>query len=382
MIGMHRKYSQLLKTNLIRSAPREMGLDSKTSADVLSFLHDEKTLHQLRGLSMDAKTSARKLAATAHLAYQRSKSLEKVRVLIQRVIDEEALNQKINLSGSESVNHDEDIRFLENLMLLEAESEIKQHGNIEEYLKKYPSEILKKLEVILRDAAKSLEVQKRAVSLLRMFPRQETADLLMCSSDSVKSHALRFVMIQALNHIHLQEPKIKIDVAWMRRQVGIEADLLREFAKTRLFFDIPESCPLEESNELCVILEAVREESLERLFGCLSLVYPPDMIQLIFSRIQQGDASDKLRSHAVELLNHILKKNVRSLLHHVFDHDEQRVDEHEMSEIIHKFRASRDRWLMFLAQTIVEEKKFAAVGAFPEPLESEDWLNLVREGNA
>ena len=123
---------------------------------------------------------------------------------------------------------------------------------------------------------------------------------------------------------------------------------------------------------LGITLKAVQDESLERIFSFLDLLYPHDMIQIIYDRIAGHDANDPLRAHAVELLNNTLDRDILTLVRRILeDRPPRRIEESEIADILKRFSQSEDRWFAMTGYFIVSEleldKQWPELAAISDP---------------
>lgn len=352
---MKASYSKLLREKLVHRGKFERAVVSRKATDVLTLLHHEKDFQSLESFMHHRSSSVRKLAATALLTYaQSARDLESARRIVQRMTQEEAFEQSHQYKKAAELI-EKDIEFLESIMNSETVEEILvRKGSSRVELSKHADRILLKLGDVLHDPEKGLEPKRYALQILELIPRQETADLLLHSLDGVEDYALRFVIAKALNRIHDKNPGIKINRFLVKREIAKEVRSHQDIQKLHQFYgDYPEKQPRE---YLGVAFQALIDESVERIFNYVELLYPYEMVQTIYENITGHHGDPVLRAHAMELLNNTLEPDLILLVRKVLENGSKAsVKESEALAIIKKFVHSPDRWFSLTGRFLIEE---------------------------
>mgnify|MGYP001565457486 CR=1 FL=1 len=111
-----------------------------------------------------------------------------------------------------------------------------------------------------------------------------------------------------------------------------------------------------EEDYLLATLEAIREESLERVFRLLALLYDDDLIHLIHDRLIDADSDRHVRANALELLENVLEPGLARTLGALLDGNQWcDVQKKDFEEVIQEFLASQDRWLAVSAVFLIVE---------------------------
>jgi AAA family ATP:ADP antiporter len=353
---MKKGYSKLLRSNLRDRYQYEKATTVHRASDVLSFLYDEKTFAEIKTLMNHRSSFARKAAAAAYHAYSRGgKDLEAVRRLVEPVIRHE-MSDKLHghASLSETEQQNRDIRYFEDLLFLGAEKKIQKGESVTSYLRHYPKEAIVNLGQILADSRKGLDVKRRAVKILEWIPRQETVDLILSRLGNIQDHALRFVMIKALNRLHDQVPKPGMNRLLIKNEIVREVGIHEKIQKLRFFYEHQKEKSAEEY--LAVTLKAVQDESLERIFRLLDLLYPHEIIEIIYHRIADHADEDPLRPHAIELLTNTLEPDLLILVQPVLEERAfGRLKDKEIMEILKSFMDSEDKWFSLIGHFLIAE---------------------------
>ncbi|MBN1689365.1 MAG: hypothetical protein JW893_09700 [Candidatus Omnitrophica bacterium] len=341
---MKKGYSKLLKERLVKKGKFDQAVKAQRATDVLSILHDEKGFHDIKAFMNHRSSYARKLAAAAYLAYAKaSKDVGPARIFINQMIQQEAFDQVEEAVNQEGL-FERDICFLQELLQGEVKEKVPNDATFRDYLDRHSESVLLKLGTILRDPDLGLAIKRRAVRLTEMIPKQESVDLLLHTLASAQEHAFRFVMIKALNRLQTQDKTLRMNRFLIKSEISREAKIHDKIQKIRYFYHQQPSVTGSE-DYLEVALKAILEESLERIFYYLNLLYPEEGILVIFERIQEYAEDDPVRAHAVELLSNTVETDLHIIIHKILDGRKLlKVKERDIIEILKNFAGSQDRW--------------------------------------
>jgi len=191
-------------------------------------------------------------------------------------------------------------------------------------------------ELILNPTAPIAE-RRQAITRLCGLDGQDTIDLLTHAL-AVQEAELRYRLIRGIERKRQRNPQLKIN----RR--AIERCLLRELEHYRrgsmiVSLYMAETCRTT-SDESLILLQAVVDETLDRVFHLLALIYRTPDLYLILSQLREGD--ETLRSDAVELLDNLLDGALRGRVVKVVEEGvleragtEERSDSHTRREGLH-----------------------------------------------
>jgi len=352
---MKKGYSQLLRDHLLRKRVDDTSYESKRATDVLSFLHDEKTFHEIQVFMNHRSSTVRKLAATAYLAYhQSSKDLNSARRLLTQLAQDEAFEKGFEKEHSNGLS-EQDLVFLSNLMDLGPENKIKNAREAEVYLSRGSESLLMKLAGVLREPNPRLEAKRRAVRILELIPRQESVDLLLHTLSGAQDHAYRFVMAKALDRLHDKNPSLTLNRFLIKNEIARDARIHGDIQKLRHF------CTHDRRKEngedyLDIALKAILDESRERIFCYLDLLYPHDAIEEIYKHIANRTEKEPIRAQAAELLTNTIEPNILMLIQKVIEEPQTlRVLEQDAAQILKSFLRSQDRWFSLTALFLLSE---------------------------
>jgi len=235
---------------------------------------------------------------------------------------------------------------------------------------------MKHIKLVLTDSKKEMSLKREAGRFLVHRADQAAADLIWEILPEGHDHSIRFLLMRTLLRIRYRNSAIRLDRNLIKKEIFREVELYLGIKKLHAYYLRVVQEKREEFLE--VALNAVAQESLERLFLCLSLLYPSEEIQIIYERILEHPHSDPIRSHAVELLQNILGPEFSGLTHEIFeDPDPPESTEKEAISILAELWNSKDRWLSLTARFLVEELglaenypqfHFSGVGGYDEAL--------------
>ena len=370
VMKMRKGYSEQLRNRLVEKRKEEKDFQVRRATDVLSFLHDEKAFHEIRSFMEHPSTYARKIAATACLTYAESQdSLESTRRVVRRMVEEEAFDDEEKESLDKGLNS-KDILFLEKLVLSETEEKAPDIRSLQQDVQKGSEELLMKLAGVLRDSETTLFDKRRTVRILSLIPKQESVDILLHHLASSRNHALRFVIVTALDRLHAEGPWFRMNRFLIKHEIARETKIHQKLQKLLAFYRKQKQGRkgADEQGSLEVALKSMLDESLERIFRYLDLLYPHEIIEDIYDRIANYPDTDPVRNHAIELLSNTLEPGVLMMLHRIMDSKVPEPKDPEVSNSLKEFASSEDRWFSLISLFIISElnlsKRWPSLAAF------------------
>lgn len=352
---MKHAYSNLLREYLLDHSRYDKAVEAYDAVDMRTFMHSEKDFEKITQFMSHRSTYARKLAAAAHHAYESSsRDLEATRKIIDRLVTREAFAPGQPASSLEEVEKS-DAEFLKSLFLTDAQPALSA-GNLQDHIAQAPEQILARVGEALQNPAIGAELKRQAIRILGYMARQDTGDLLMKSLGRTEDHALRFVMIKALNRLLKKNPKIHINRVLIKNEIVREADIHRQITKIRAFHAGQTKRPASESS-LDISLNAIMDESVERVFQCLHLLYPGELPASLHEEITSR-SREPARGHALELLSNTLDPDILVLVQGILDTPAHpRVRDTEIREILKQFQESRYAWFALMAHFVISDLK-------------------------
>lgn len=305
---MMQGYFRLLREHVALRSRHEKIMKTHHATEVLSFLHDEKGMSQVLTYMNVRSSITRKLAAAAYLAYDPSlKNLESVRIRVGELISEEGLE------GSED-----------------------------------------------KDA------QRQTVKNMEKKGTQEAMDVLQNILLRGQDHALRFMLLQSAGRMKQAQPELKMNRALLQQEAQRELKIYEQIQTVTAFYQ-KKGVKRQSKLYLQTALQAMADESLERLFHILYLLYPKEEITAIFELLIQREVPEQTRAHALELLTAIVappllflvQKTLESKRHSSFTSEEIR-------EALGYLASSQDKWFAMFSRYIIHEMNL-----------QEDWPELA-----
>ena len=356
---MKSAYLQLLRERLWNETQKGKEPISKPrrAAEVLSFLYDEKSVEELRSFLTEESTVARKIAATACLVYHRAgKDLQTTRRLVNEMIRWEALEAA---PDSESAQKDssEEKQFLDELLLRQVEKEVEGQPQISS--KDQTRALLGRLRSLLEDSKRGMALKRTACEFLEHQATQEAADMLLEILSKTHEHVFRFLLIQTLLRIRDRNPSLRWNRALIKKEIFKEGEL---YIRVRQLHDFSRRKAGEKKPEfLEAALNAISEESLERLFNCLGMIFPGEAMPIIYERLLEHPQPDAIRSHAIELLHNLVGTEFYGLVEKFFNvRNLESTSEEEIVSILDEMLRSPDRWLSLVARFLVMETELGS----------------------
>lgn len=351
--AMRRRYSELLREHVLSKGKFEEAIRTANATDVLGFLHSEKNFEEVKHFMNGGSSYARKLSATAYLAYARSsRDVAFAHRFIRQLVEQEAVYHEQEIRSTDGKPNEQDFRMLKGLL-----GAGKDDAELETRLRSGDSTVIMKLGAVLQEPDKELEAKRRSVRILESIPRQESVDLLLHTLAATRDHAFRFVMIRALEHLYRKNPKLEINRFLIKSEIAREAAIHERIQKIHHFYRT-ERPSVPEDDYLETTLRAVSDESIERVFLYLSILYPREMMTTIHDRIMKTRHGGAGRVHARELLANTLDPDLALVVQRVLDETaEPRYREKEIEDILKRFSRSHDRWFSLIGYCLIGELK-------------------------
>ncbi len=159
----------------------------------------------------------------------------------------------------------------------------------------------------LLNAEDEVEICHYYIRLLGSYGNQEAIyaleDYLQQAPEVMKGkilHALQKLLSQHPNlkqNRELHQKLLYVEMKQFYQWWQIQDTLKQEFSNAEVLSDALDEC---------------MEQSIERCFGVLGLLYPPRQIQLIYHQFKHGDS--RMRSNAIELLDNLLSNETKRCL--------------------------------------------------------------------
>ena len=98
---------------------------------------------------------------------------------------------------------------------------------------------------------------------------------------------------------------------------------------------------------LLATLQSLGEESLERIFRMLALIYESDMIHVVYDRLTDFEQDADIKANALELLDNVLEAELFRAVAPLFDEGQSRgaLEDFHRSVLLEDFLKGQDRWL-------------------------------------
>ncbi|MBI4116089.1 MAG: hypothetical protein HY447_05930 [Candidatus Omnitrophica bacterium] len=347
-------YLYLLRDHLSKGKADEEIPKPRRATEVLSFLYDEKSFGELRSFFTQQSSMTRKMAAAACLAYHRAgKDLEAARKLVNDMIRREAL-ETIPHQGPEQNGATKEKKFLDELLLREAEREadLEKPDSLPQ---EDPEALLGHIQMLLESPKKDMAIKRKAALYLEQLATQEAADRLLEILSKSRDHALRFLLIRTLLQIKDRNSDIRWNRILIKKEILREAELYQGIQKLSHYY-FKATKKKEKFLFLEVALHAIADESLERIFRCLGLLYPSEALRIIYERLLEHPTHDAIRSHAIELLQNLLGPEFYGIIELLSDDRAfSTVSEEEAISIVESMVQSPDRWLSLTAHFLITE---------------------------
>ncbi len=351
---MRSAYLLLLRHHLWQEKSQKSEPKLLRATETLSFLYNEKSFGKLRQFFAQESTVARKMAATACLVYHRAgKDMEATRRLVDEMMRWEALESE---DGKE--NNVEEKRFLDELLLQEAAEEVAPGKSSDRRVSdKLSPSLLERLGDFLEKPKGPMALKQEAAEYLARRATQTVCDKILKIFSKTEEHALRFLLLRTLLRMRDRNPALRWNRAILKKEILRETELYQNLLRLHELY-LKMAQKREEFLE--VALSALTDESLERLFRALGLLYPGEGIRIIYERLVEHPKTDPIRSHAIELLQNLLGPEFYGIVEKIFNEGPaSELSEEEAVTILEQMMSSPDRWLSLVAYFIATESGLA-----------------------
>jgi len=255
------------------------------------------------------------------------------------------------------------------------------HSTAVKALSRRGAEILDDLVKLYENPASNRMQRLGAVKTLASIRSQEAFDALIKALPE-KDEKLESAIINALAHARLKRPDIIVDAPKVRSLIHAQFSVFYQ-----KLLDEESAAKFLPSKLLDDTIKDNRRLALTSIYGLLSLIYPPRMIEVIAYDLKSSNAS--IRANALEIIDNAFDSEIRTLLLAAVDNVslqtklEQaekffRLKEKSPDELVEEFLSSSDSWLAASALNAIAENGLREFSAKARDfLKSED--PLLRE---
>ncbi len=351
------EYIQAIKKLLANRVLKVRGSspDSKEAHQVLAKLDGERSFEKLKAFLTHHSSVTRKLSATAMLAfYSGNRDINRVRKLAEEMLRYEALEAKgIRLKFLEDASTREKNDFLDAYLV--HFSDLK-HANMKIIPELKESDLIHKLSDFVLDSQETNVNKRKAILILTQFGTQSAANALLSILSKSQDHATRFNLIRALNRICSRGSLIQLDEQPIKKEVFDEIKHNESLLTILSEYQIRKPAKSLDDDYLAAAFQALWEESLERIFRLLALLYSSDSIHVIYDRLVELEPDRHIQANALELLENVVEPEIAGKLKPLFEDGVNHPhSEENILETIKNFLSLEDRWLRVCAVFLIAE---------------------------
>lgn len=292
---MRESYVSLLRSRLLSQKIDEKKESHIKTTDVLSYLYQEKDFEQVKQWIHDRSSVTRKLSAAACFSFfNHKKDLSYTRRLIQQLIQYEALDYR----GREKFFSVSDwLPILpEELQNMQPTSEDMLTQALEQCSQKSFHQFI---ETLHQDLPADLKAWVLGICV--KLERDETSLFLAEELSRMEHLGMRFSIMKTLHQLR-KEKNIGFQRNLLKKEVLVEAALLRKLDKMLSFCKSSKEGIYSSWSYIQAQLTAMRDESAERMFQVLALLYPKEPVDALHSHIFHAKSNESAKSHAWEFL--------------------------------------------------------------------------------
>ncbi len=333
----------------------------KSATDVLMNLFEEKSFQTLKNMLNQVPSPVRKMSAAACLAfYGGGKDVSRVRKLVEEMVHYEALElQKEDWIKDAPPQNQEKSHWIDDCLFRFLKAGQSTGSDLEQLIGKEEAVILPKLTECLQNSNGDMLLKRKAISLLKLIGTQRACDILLLNIENTFDNSLRSDTIHALNRIRSKHKERTFHTLTVEKEIFYETSNHKSILTLIEYYRKNTKAALNPDEDfLLAALRTIQEESLERIFRLLGLLYHTEATYVIYDRILEDESDSTVRAHAIELLENMIKPDLFKLLLPVIDQNRwQKEKREDAQEIVKRFLLGQDRWFSVCAIFLVAELK-------------------------
>lgn len=364
---MKAAYSNLLREYLLnRKGQKDLG-KIRNINDVLVTLHQERDFEKVKAFMAHQSAYTRKLAATAQYAFKKSSGNKDVTErLIKQILEREALTPPSSADSNETLQQ-KDADFIAGLLKHEIQLDAKE---IDASIEKIAEKVLVRISDTLRDPDSSLLVKRQAIRILEYLPKQETVDMILHILGALQDNSVRFILVKSLIKIKTDHPELVISKLLIKSEIAREIVIHEQILKLKNFYK-KQGDEDGGKNPVNVTLRAMLDESVERIFQYLSLLYPGEMIKAIHDELISMKTNETIKGHALELLANTMDPDILIMVQKVLEEKRvKNIQDEDICRILSQFVKSQDQWFAIVAHFLISDldlgKKWPNLAGYEE----------------
>ncbi|OGX03264.1 MAG: hypothetical protein A3G87_04905 [Omnitrophica bacterium RIFCSPLOWO2_12_FULL_50_11] len=357
--GARDEYMQAIKKLLVsrKTGDRRVIPGEEQITDILVNLEGEHSFEKLKAFLDHRSSVTRKMSATACLAfYSGTRDVDRVKRLVKEMMRYEALELKdVDLDRLFEKSAAKQNGMLDEYLLKLMKAKQDPKANLEDTLRQEEKNLLERLSDSLSDPREAVSNKRKAILILTSLVSQDAVEILLNSLATAQDHSIRFNVIRALNRIRAKGDGREFNSGIIKKEVLSEIENNEALLRVVSAYHKRKSVRRPEEDYLLAALEALREESLERIFRLLALLYSSDVIHVIYDRLVELEPDQHIRANALELLENVVEPELSLKLRPIFEESVSTETDEGLAETTRKFLASHDMWLQICAVFLIAE---------------------------
>jgi len=292
----------------------------------------------------------------------------------------EALDLKgVKIDFSEESDQSESGSYLDDCLEKLLSAEKKSTIDLKTLLLQYEDELLVKIADCLSNSDEDIVNKRKAILILTMLGSQAAVEVLINALSSSHDHSIRFNIIQALNRIKARYEGRVFSPIIIKKEVLRE---LRNYKSIQLLFGeyrARKSIDDVKQDFLAATFHAIREESLERIFRLLGLLYDSELVHVIYDRLPEAKQDKNMKANVLELLQNVADPDIYKELRVIVDKKkEKQISDEIIEHVISNFVEGHDLWLTICAMLLIVELNLTHLRPLIERMTSAQ-MSIVRQ---
>ncbi len=219
------------------------------------------------------------------------------------------------------------------------------------------------LTVCIRDPHQPMATRRDAIKRLVQQDGQDAADCLVGMMLVEEDAAMRHELLRGLTKLRLRYGRaIEFPKRLIRRQIGKEVQTYQRILEVAAMCHDVTPNRAQEMEPIATLLRLLAEETIQRIFRLLALIYRPDDIYLIYNQLQEPDRY--LRADAIEFLDNLVDPGLRKLIFPVLDEDwfleglsrapgPSKTEDPRRLQVLREIVWDQDRWLSVAGMSLI-----------------------------
>ena len=176
-----------------------------------------------------------------------------------------------------------------------------------------------RLKTVIGDPRVLMAERAQAIRQLARAADQAVIDYLLGMVMAEEEAALREEALRGLVRLRLGRGRLEFPAQPIRRQIEEEVAHYTRILHVAAIYRQHHRGPRPAEDPVVALLRVLLDESVQRVFQFLTLLYPPEEIHLAYEHLREQDA--QVRADAIDRLDHLVDPAMRAAILPILDED-------------------------------------------------------------